>query len=108
MLVGGCVELLIMHILTPIHHSLCKVCMVCKLIQCMFCDYRIEGGLYSIEDIMSSFGTILIKKERTKEEKKAEERKEKYKKKRGLTGRDRSAKEARPVSDRSAMHVWRY
>ena len=33
MLVGGCVELLIVHILTPIHHSLCKVGMVVRLIQ---------------------------------------------------------------------------
>ena len=44
MLVGGCVELLIVYILTPIHHSLCKVCTVCRLIQCMFCDYRTESG----------------------------------------------------------------
>ena len=44
MLVGGCVELLIVHILTPILHSLCKVYMVCRLIQCMFCDYRTESG----------------------------------------------------------------
>ena len=28
MLVGGCVELFIVHILTPIHHSLCKVFMI--------------------------------------------------------------------------------
>ena len=51
MLVGGCVELLIVHILTPIHHSLCKVCMVCRLIQCMFYDYRTESGLRLIEDL---------------------------------------------------------
>ena len=61
MLVGGCVELLIVYILTPIHHSMYKVGMVYRLIQCIFCDYRTESGLRLFEDEKGLFGITLMR-----------------------------------------------
>ena len=95
-----------MHILTPIHHSLCKVCMVCRLIQCMFYDYRTESGLRLFEDKKGPFGTTLMrltwgsKKKRRKEVK--ERRKSKKNRRKSIETRaDRSWPVGQDRPDRS-------